>query len=60
MSKRSETLKQKIENTEFLATKDPQMAIYYINIAYELRNKSKAKEIYKVWREEYLKDEKRY
>ena len=60
MSKRSETLKQKIENTEFLATKDPQMAIYYINIAYELRNKIKAKEYYKIWREEYLKDEKRY
>ena len=60
MSKRSETLKQKIENTEFLATKDPQMSIYYINIAYELRNKSKAKEYYKIWREEYLKDEKRY
>lgn len=60
MSKRSETLKQKIENTDFLATKEPLMAIYYINIAYELRNKSKAKEIYKVWRKEYLKDEKRY
>lgn len=60
MSKRSETLKQKIENTDFLATKDPSMAIYYINIAYELRNKSKAKEMYKVWRKEYMKDNTRW
>ena len=60
MSKRSDILKQKIETTEFLATKDPGMGVYYINIAYQLRNKSKAKEIYKVWRDEYLKDEKRY
>ena len=60
MSKRSETLKQKIENTEFLATKEPSMAIYYINIAYELRNKTIAREIYKIWRKEYLKDSTRY
>lgn len=60
MSKRSETLKQKIENTEFLATKEPEKAIYYINIAYELRNKSIAREIYKIWREIYLKDITRY
>ena len=60
MSKRSETLKQKIENTEFLATKEPEMAVYYINIAYELRNKTKAREIYKIWREIYLKDITRY
>ena len=60
MSKRSETLKQKIENTEFLATKEPEKAVYYINIAYELRNKSKALEIYKIWRKEYIKDTTRY
>ena len=60
MSKRSETLKQKIENTEFLATKEPEMAVYYINIAYKLRNKSKAHEIYKIWRKEYLKNITRY
>lgn len=60
MSKRSETLKQKIENTEFLANKEPEMAIYYINIAYQLRNKSKACEIYKNWRKEYLKDIRRH
>lgn len=60
MSKRSETLKQKIENTEFLATKEPEMAIYYINIAYELRNKTIAREIYKNWRKEYMKDNTRW
>ena len=60
MSKRSETLKQKIETTEFLATKEPKMAVYYINIAYQLRNKSKAREIYKLWRKEYLNDGRRY
>lgn len=60
MSERSETLKQKIENTEFLANKEPKIAIYYINIAYELRNKSIAREIYKIWREIYLKDITRY
>lgn len=60
MSKRSETLKQKIENTEFLATKESEMAVYYINIAYELRNKSIAREIYKIWRKEYMKDNTRW
>lgn len=60
MSKRSETLKQKIENTEFLATKEPEMAIYYINIAYKLKNKTIAREIYKNWRKEYMKDNTRW
>nr|DAX05815.1 MAG TPA: hypothetical protein [Caudoviricetes sp.] len=52
--------KNKIENTNYLATVEVRDAIIYIKTAYGYKNIVQAQEVYKNWRKEYLKDIRRY
>lgn len=50
MGKRIEKRINKIENTEYLASKEVDDAIRYIRKAYGFKYLSQAREIYKNWR----------
>ena len=52
--------KNKIENTNYLATIEVKEAIDYVKTAYSFKDITQAQETYKNWRKEYLKDRKRY
>ena len=60
MGKRIKNRINKIENTEYLAYKEPIEAIRYIKKAYGFKYLSQAREIYKNWRKEYIKDNRRW
>lgn len=60
MGKRIEERIYKIENTEYLASKEVDDAIRYIRKAYGFKYLSQAREIYKNWRKEYIKDNRRW
>lgn len=60
MGKRIEKRINKIENTEYLASKEVDDAIRYIRKAYGFKHLSQAREIYKNWRKEYIKDNRRW
>lgn len=52
--------KNKIENTNYLATVEVRDAINYIKVAYGYKDIVQAQETYKNWRKEYLKDNTRW
>lgn len=52
--------KNKIENTNYLATIEVKEAITYIKTAYGFKTIAQANETYKNWRKEYLKDNTRW
>lgn len=52
--------KNKIENTNYLATIEVKEAIDYVKTAYEFKDIVQAQETYKNWRKEYLKDNTRW
>ena len=52
--------KNKIENTNYLATIEVKEAIDYVKTAYEFKDITQAQETYKNWRKEYLKDNTRW
>lgn len=52
--------KNKIENTNYLATIEVKEAITYIKTAYSFKDITQAQEVYKDWRKEYLKDNTRW
>ena len=52
--------KNKIENTNYLATIEVKEAIEYVKTAYEFKDIVQAQETYKNWRKEYLKDNTRW
>ena len=60
--KNSERLKRKnkIENTNYLATIEVKEAIDYVKTAYSFKDTTQAQETYKNWRKEYLKDYTRW
>lgn len=60
--KNSERLKRKnkIENTNYLATIEVKEAITYVKIAYSFKDIIQAQETYKNWRKEYMKDNTRW
>lgn len=60
--KNSERLKRKnkIENTNYLATIEVKEAITYVKTAYSFKYIIQAQEIYKNWRKEYMKDNTRW
>lgn len=60
MGKRIEERIYRIENTEYLANKEPLEAIRYIRKAYGLKYTSEANEFYKNWRNDYIKDNRRW
>lgn len=60
MGKRIEKRINKIENTEYLASKEVDDAISYIRKAYGFKYLYQAREIYKNWRKEYIKDNRRW
>lgn len=52
--------KNKIENTNYLATIEVKEAIDYVKTAYSFKDITQAYEVYKDWRKEYLKDNTRW
>lgn len=60
MGKRIEERICRIENTEYLASKEPIEAIRIIKKAYGLKYLSQAYEIYTQWRNRYIKGIKRW
>lgn len=52
--------KNKIENTNYLATIEVNEAIDYVKTAYSFKDITQAQEVYKDWRKEYLKDNTRW
>lgn len=52
--------KNKIENTNYLATIEVKEAITYIKSAYGFKDTTQANETYKNWRKDYLKDNTRW
>ena len=59
---KNERLKRinKIENTNYLATIEVNVAIVYVKTAYSFKDTTQAQEVYKDWRKEYLKDNTRW
>lgn len=60
MGKRIEKRINKIENTEYLASKEVDDAIRYIRKPYGFKYLYQAREFYKNWRKEYIKDNRRW
>lgn len=60
MGKRIEKRINKIENTEYLTSKEVDDAIRYIRKTYGLKYTSEAYKFYKNWRNDYIKDNRRW